>query len=157
MKKQLLIIFCLAVVVFAAACAKRSSTPPTNFGSPQRISSGEANASEPAIATAKDGTAYVAWVEHRGKEADVMLRRFKGTGEPLGDPVRINPQAGQATAWRGDPPTVALAADGTVCVGWTGRADPASGISPDIYLSASRDGGQSFAAPVKVNDDQKPA
>lgn len=156
MKKQLLIVFCLALLVFAAGCAKRPTTSANRFTSPQLISSKDANASEPAVATAKDGTACVVWVEHRGKEADVMLKRFNREGQALAEPVRINPQAGQATAWRGDPPTVAVAPDGTVYVGWTGRAESASRIPPDIYLSASRDGGKSFAAPVKVNDDPKP-
>lgn len=156
MKKQLLIVFFLAVLAFAVACARRPTTSTRHLSSPQLISSKDANASEPAVATAKDGTACVVWVEHRGKEADVMLKRFNREGQALGEPVRINPQTGQATAWRGDPPTVAVAQDGTVYVGWTGRAEPASRTAPDIYLSASRDSGQSFTAPVKVNDDPKP-
>lgn len=96
------------------------------------------------------------WVEHRGKDADVMFERFNGDGQSLGAAIRVNPQAGQATAWRGDQPTIAAAADGTIYVGWTGRADAASGSSPDIYLSASRDAGKSFDPPLKVNDDPKP-
>jgi hypothetical protein len=86
-----------------------------------------------------------------------MLRRVNETGQSVGDPIRINPQPGQGTAWRGDPPTVALATDGTLYVGWTARVESSSGNPADIYLSASRDGGKSFGSPVKVNDDQKPA
>jgi len=154
MKKRLLAVFCLTVMVFAG-CTKRPTTSANQLGSPQRISSGNANASEPAVVT-KDGTVYIVWVEHRGKDADVMFESFNGEGQSLGAAIRVNPQAGQATAWRGDQPTIAVAPDGTVYVGWTGRADTASGSSPDIYLSASRDGGKSFVAPVKVNDDPKP-
>ena len=52
-----------------------------------------------------DGSAYVAWVEHReNKEADVMLARVDAEGQMKDAPVRINPEAGEATAWRGDPP-----------------------------------------------------
>lgn len=156
MKKQLLVILTLFALVFVAGCTKRPTTPANQLGSPQRISSGTANASEPAIVT-KDGKVYVVWVEHRGKDADVMFESFNGEGQSLGATIRVNPQVGQATAWRGDQPTIAVAPDGTVYVGWTGRADSASGSSPDIYSSASRDGGKSFAAPVKVNDDPKPA
>lgn len=155
MKKQPLTVFLLVVMVTIGACTKRPGTASLKPGSPQRISSTEANASEPAI-VARDGTVYVVWVDHRGKEADVMLERFDNEGQTLGPAIRVNPQAGQATAWRGDQPTIAVAPDGTVYIGWTGRPDPAAGSSPDIYLSASRDGGKSFAAPVKVNDDQKP-
>jgi hypothetical protein len=156
MRKFLLAAVCFAVLVMSGGCTKRPRTAIGKPGSSQRISSGNTNASEPAIVT-KDGTVYVIWVEHRGKDADVMFERFSGEGQSFGAAIRVNPQAGQATAWRGDQPTIAVAADETVYVGWTGRADPASGSSPEIYLSASRDGGKSFAAPVKVNDDQKPA
>jgi hypothetical protein len=157
MKKEVLVISLFASLVFAAACSKSPSTASRNSGSPQRLSTNASSASEPAVATGMDGTLYVVWVEHRGKDADVMLKRLNNAGESLSDPIRINPQPGQATAWRGDQPTIAIAPDNTaVYVGWTGRAEAGSGISPDIYLSASRDGGKSFAPPVKVNDDQKP-
>ncbi|MDX6304601.1 MAG: hypothetical protein QOI77_1570 [Blastocatellia bacterium] len=155
--KQLLIIFFLITLAFQAACTKRRGESAASYGSPQRVSAADTNASEPAVTIAKDGGAYVVWVEHRDRDGDVMLRRFNGAGQPLGDPIRINPQPGQATAWRGDPPTVAVAADGTLYVGWTARVESSTGNLTDIYLSASRDGGKSFASPVKVNDDQKPA
>jgi hypothetical protein len=157
MKKQLLAAVCFASLVIVAGCTKRSATLTGNFGPPQLISPAEANASEPVLATTKDGDAYVVWVEHRGKDADVMLKHFNGEGQALGAPIRVNAKAGQATAWRGDPPTVAVADDGTIYVGWTGRVESSTGGPADIYLSASRDGGRSFAAPIKVNDDQKPA
>lgn len=155
--KQLLTVFFLIALAFGAACTIRRGGSAAGSASPQRVSATDTNASEPAVATAKDGGAYVVWIEHREKEADVMLRRFNGAGQPLGDPIRINPQPGQATAWRGDPPTVAVATDGTLYVGWTARVESANGNPADIYLSASRDGGKSFGSPVKINDDQKPA
>jgi hypothetical protein len=155
MKKRVLVVFCL-FYLFVAGCTKAPTTSRTHLDSPRRISSAEANASEPALVTTKDGNAYLVWVEHRGKDADVMFERFNVDGDANGAAIRVNPQAGQATAWRGDQPTIAVAVDGTIYVGWTGRADAASGSSPDIYLSASRDGGKSFAPPIRVNDDQKP-
>jgi hypothetical protein len=157
MKKQLQTVFFLAALAAGAACTKHLGESAPGSGSAQRVSAADTNASEPAVAIAKDGGAYVVWVEHRDKDADVMLRRFNGAGQPFGDPIRINPQPGQATAWRGDPPTVAVATDGTLYVGWTARVESANGNPADIYLSASRDGGKSFGSPVKVNDDQKPA
>jgi hypothetical protein len=68
--------------------------------------------------------------------------------------VRVNPKPGEATAWRGDPPTVAVAPDKTVYVGWTARL-ASEEHGNELYLSASRDGGQTFEPPVKVNDDGK--
>src|SRR5262249_33270590 len=72
-----------------------------------------------------------------------------------GSPVRVNSQPGIATAWRGDPPTIAQASDGTVFVGWTARA-VAENHTTDLYLSTSHDQGRTFSS-VKVNDDLKPA
>jgi hypothetical protein len=120
-----------------------------------RVSAEGVKAAEPSVAAAPDGAAYVAWVGHgAGKEADVWLTRFDGGGVQAGEAVRVNPSAGAATAWRGDPPDVAVAADGTVYVAWTARAAGADHATT-LYLSASRDGGRSFGAPVKVNDDAR--
>jgi hypothetical protein len=123
-----------------------------------RVSVEGTDAAEPAVASGRDGAAYVAWVEHRGKDADVLLARVGADGRTQGTPARVNPEAGAATAWRGDPPTLAAAPDGTVYVGWTARnASTGAQHANDLYLSASHDGGRTFAPPVKVNDDRKPA
>jgi hypothetical protein len=165
-KKFLLAASCVALLFLVSGCAKlsrerssekQSTMPFANVGQPTIVSSKDADAAEPAVAAAPDGSAFVVWVEHRGKEADVMLKHFNGDGQPIGPSVRVNPQMRQATAWRGDPPTIAIAPDGTVHVGWTARVDSDSAHGTNVYLSASRDQGQSFFAPVKVNDDQKPA
>src|SRR5918912_1962457 len=125
--------------------ASTSSSSPGNTSSnqpqPRRVSAENMDAGEPALATGTDGTIYVAWVEHRPqREADVWLARLSKTGEPLGQPVRVNPMSGEATSWRGDPPTIATARDGAIYVGWTRRTSE-HGHSSDLYLSRSRDGG----------------
>lgn len=122
-----------------------------------RVSSVDANAAEPAIATSPDGSVYVVWVEHGPKgAADVMIARFMSDGRRKDSPVRVNPQPGMATAWRGDPPTIAVSPDRTVLVGWTARAESKSNHATVMYLSASRDGGRTFDNPVRVNDDIQP-
>src|SRR5919107_128524 len=85
--------------------------------SPVRVSAEGLNAAEPAVASSRDGAAYVAWVEHgAGKEADVWLTRVdvaaKGAEGSANrtrvEPARANPNPGEATAWRGDAPSVAV-------------------------------------------------
>jgi len=118
-----------------------------------RVSAEGVNSAEPSVAAADGGAVYVAWVGHgAGREADVWLARFDREGKRETEPARVNPEAGGAAAWRGDPPVVAVADDGTVYVSWTARAAP-TGHATTLYLSASRDGGRSFDPPVKVNDD----
>ena len=124
---------------------------------PVRVSVGDADAAEPALAAAGDGSVFVTWVEHRaGREADVWLSHLDREAKPQGAPVRVNPQPGEATAWHGDPPAVVVAPDNTIFVTWTAGVKGAK-HGNTLYLSASRDGGRSFAPPVKVNDDVKPA
>jgi len=158
----LAVIFFLSLLIFSG-CKKTNLHAETSkrlasLSPPLRVSSVEMDAAEPAIATAPDGTFYVVWVNHGPKsQADVMIAHFSIEGQMEGPPVRVNNQPGTATAWRGDPPTVAVAPDHTVLVGWTARVESESGHATDIYLSSSRDDGQTFGAAVKVNDDTKPA
>src|SRR4051812_5747428 len=161
--KKSLIITLAALLLLATGCAQQSkqksettSAPGSDAIKPVRVSAENADAAEPALSAAPDGTAYVVWVEHReNKEADVMLAHLDSEGKMKDAPVRVNPQAGTATAWRGDPPTVKVAPDGTVYVGWTARFADAQAHGNDLYVSASRDGGRTFEQTVKVNDDGK--
>ena len=132
--------------------ATRNPAPPQ----PIQISASGIDAAEPATASAADGTFYVAWVNHDAKQADVMIAGFTDTGAMNGQPVRVNRQAGVATAWRGDQPSVAIGADGAVYVVWTARVDAGDKHGTDVYLSVSNDRGQSFSSEVKINDDKVP-
>lgn len=168
MTKQRTISACL-LLLLAAGCTQQSNLKRetgelpepslTQSMQPVRVSGENVDAAEPSIAAARDGSAYVVWIEHREKkEADVFVARLDNEGRMAGAPVRVNPQAGEAKGWRGDPPTIAVAPDQTIYVGWTARL-PGKGHGTTLYLSASRDEGRSFVAPVKVNDDDaaKPA
>jgi hypothetical protein len=123
-----------------------------------QLSADGVDAAEPVTAASSDGKFYVAWVNHDAKnQADVMISRFDGQGKVRGAPVRVNPQPGIATAWRGDPPSVAVDKDGSVYVVWTARVEADGKKGTDLYLSVSNDMGQTFAAPVKINDDKIPS
>jgi hypothetical protein len=161
--KKTAIITSLALLLLLAGCAREaqqseaaaSHPPPTNSLKPVRVSAENTDAAEPTVAPAPDGTIFIAWVEHReNKESDVMLAHLDREGRAMRETVRVNGEAGEATAWRGDPPTVAVSSDGTIYVGWTARV-AAQAYANDLYLSVSRNGGNSFEPPVKVNDDEK--
>ena len=130
---------------------------PAPAGPALRVSADGSNAAEPAIAAVADGRIFVAWVEHRAdKGADVFVREFDSSGSAKADSVRVNPEAGTAKAWRGDPPTIRVGGNGTIFVGWNAATEGSAGAS-NLQLSVSSDGGRSFAPPVKVNDDSAPA
>jgi len=145
-----------SLVLLSTSSCRSGGRQVSVSGAPIRVSAADANGAEPAIAAAANGSFFVAWVNHGpARDADVMVAHFSPEGAIQGSAVRVNSQPGVATAWRGDPPTIAIAPDQTVFVGWTGRVQPDSGHATDIYLSASRDQGRTFSQPVKVNDDQK--
>lgn len=166
-----LVALCAAPALLASGCSraikptekaesraadKSIETHKTNTASPVRVSAEGTEAAEPAINAGADGSIYVAWVEHgTDGKADVWLSRYDGEGRAASPHARVNPNAGEATAWRGDQPTLAVSRDGTVYVGWTAR-DETAAHAGTLYLSASRDGGRSFGPPTKVNDDHKP-
>lgn len=121
-----------------------------------RVSAPGSDAAEPVIATDNEGNIYVAYVEHTDKAADVYLQKFasiKDAGiKTVGERVRINPVPGQVKAWRGDQPTVQTRGE-KVFIGWNERTDTTKDAGNDLMLSVSEDGGKTFAAPVKINDD----
>lgn len=162
-ENKIRVIALLLLALFASGCKRSTATsttaaPVPSVGAPISISLADGNAAEPALAVAREGSVYVAWVNHEPeRRADVMFARLSKDGHIEGTPVRVNPQAGTATAWRGDPPTLAIAPDNTIFVGWTGRVESNEGQATNIYLSASHDQGRTFGTPVKVNDDAKPS
>ncbi|HEX8142080.1 MAG TPA: sialidase family protein [Pyrinomonadaceae bacterium] len=160
MEKIVLLLACACLLLLlASGCARylnKNSGSIVQVGQPVRVSQENTDAAEPAVAAAPDGTAYVAWVVHRAnKESDVFVAHLDGEGRATGEPVRVNEKAGEATAWRGDQPTIRVAPDGSIYVGWTGRV-AGERHATNLYLSASHDGGRTFSPPSKVNDDQKP-
>ena len=146
------------MLVSLAGCKQLANTRGAQAEKPRavQISAPGIDAAEPSTAAAADGTFYVAWVNHDAKQADVMLAHFNSDGQMQGTPVRVNRQPAVATAWRGDQPSVAVGRDGAVYVLWTARVDAGDKHGTDVYLSVSKDGGQSFASEVKANDDKTP-
>jgi hypothetical protein len=122
------------------------------------VSAPGADAAEPAVASDAAGNISLAYVVHNAdKTADLFFQRFGPDSKPLGEKVRVNPAPGTVKAWRGDPPTVRVAGDGAVFIGWTVKVESAQKSASDLILSVSRDNGKSFEAPVRVNDDTAPA
>jgi len=152
LQKILISVFCFLCLAALTGCLVMTGSAPRAM----QISAPGVDAAEPATAPAADGTFYVTWVNHDGGQADVMIARFNSDGRMQGSPVRVNREAGIATAWRGDQPSVAVAADGAVYVVWTARVDSAGKHGTDLYLSASHDLAQTFSTEVKINDDKVP-
>jgi hypothetical protein len=155
MKKEikLFALLVFSVVFFTSACGKLQTTNSNEI----LVSAPATDSAEPVITSDLEGNLYILYVEHgANKTADVYLQKFSGEAKQTGERVRINPEEGVASAWRGDPPTIKIGRDGTVYIGWTARVKITEGSANNLYLSISKDGGKSFVAPVKVNDDKAP-
>lgn len=153
---RILVWSCLVSLLFVTGCNRFSANASHATFQPKQISAADVDAAEPVTVSAPDGGFYVAWVNHNANnQSDVMLARFDNDGAASSSPVRVNQQAGIATAWRGDPPSVAVT-DRAVYVLWTARVESQGKSGTDLYFSVSNDRGKSFAAPVKVNDDKTP-
>ena len=154
MKRFIIALSLVWFVTFGGCHSIQTKLPLTEI----LVSKADADTAEPAVAADSAGNIYVLDVEHgANKTADVFVQKITDDGTKESDKVRINPNEGQATAWRGDPPTIKIGTDNRVYVGWTARVETAEGNADDLYLSVSRDGGKNFDAPVKVNDDRLPA
>jgi hypothetical protein len=147
--------FLIAVAVATLGCSSVRSSG--NLKQTVRVSADGAEAAESAVAALKDGTVLIAWVEHGpGKDADLFVRKYSAEGAPAGESLRVNTLAGQAAAWRGDPPVISEGPD-AVYIGWTARTDaPGAAGGTDFYISALRKATGAFDPPVKVNDDKLP-
>jgi hypothetical protein len=147
---------------FLAGCTSENLPPQTNVEVDSQhsiqISTPDIDAAEPAVAAASDGGVFVVWVEHgTNKTADIFLQKFDAEGKPASVKTQVNPNVGEATAWRGDPPTINVGADGAIYIGWTKRVKTETASGTDFYVSVSRDGGKTFQSTAKVNDDNAPA
>lgn len=119
------------------------------------VSDPAVDAAEPAVAADGEGNIYVAYVEHNpDKTADLYVQKYDRDFHPAGYVARVNPVPGQVKAWRGDPPVMTLANDGTLYIGWIVKVDSTEKIDAnDLVVSVSKDGGRSFNAPVRVSDN----
>jgi len=153
---RILVWSCLVGLLFVTGCSRSSANSSRATFQPKQISAADADAAEPVTISAPDGGFYVAWVDHNANnQSDVMLARFDSDGTAVGAPARVNQDAGVATAWRGDPPSVAIT-DRAVYVLWTARVESQGKSGTDLYFSVSNDQGKTFAPTVKVNDDKVP-
>jgi hypothetical protein len=111
----------------------------------------EAHVSAPAVAVGRDGKTVLAWIGQHGHENHLFAVRL-GTGAK---PVRVNPD-GLLVDSLHQPPGLALGPDDEIYVSWSSRKPvPEGGLfASDLRLSRSLDGGQTFEAPLRVNEDR---
>ncbi|HEY7653409.1 MAG TPA: sialidase family protein [Methylomirabilota bacterium] len=111
----------------------------------------EFHASGPAVAVGADGAPLVTWAAQEGHANHLYVLRIAEGGAP----VRVNPD-GLAVEALHHPPRIAVAAGGPLYVSWSSEKAKPEGtlFASDLRLSRSLDGGRSFEAPLRVNEDR---
>ncbi len=105
---------------------------------------------EPAIAVASDRSVYAVWTDPRNgaRGSDIYFSKSTDLGATWSPNFFLNDDTGNRPQ---SAPDVAIDALNTVYVAWSDSRDTNTG--PDIYGTRSINGGASFAANARVNDD----
>jgi hypothetical protein len=137
--------------VLLAACARGGSDPRPIPGRRVEIAHPaplhEVHVSEPSLALGQGGEAHVAWLRDDPGGRHVWIARVE---ETAAEPVRVDPPELAVDSHQA--PALAVAPDGAVHLAWSSRR-PDGGS--DLRLSTSRDGGRSFAPPLRVSEDSR--
>jgi len=142
------------ILVLVLCCCTRPGPRTSDPKNEVKVSTAGSDPAEPAITADADGNIYVLYVDHAAdKTADLYLQKLDSNLKQIAERVRINPEPGIVKSWAGDSPTVAIAPDRSIYVGWTTRA----GEGTNYVASVSHDDGTTFSPPTKINDDVAPA
>ena len=104
---------------------------------------------EPAIAVDGSGTLYVVYRGGVSSTIDVWVTKSADGGLTWGVPSKVNDVSGFVQVSQSYGPAIVLAPNGVAYVAFE---DWRNG-DPDIYASSSTDGGATWSANVRVNDD----
>ncbi len=123
-----------------------------SFNPSQRINNDATGAEQahPSIALGPDRSAYVVWDDPRtgGRGRDIYFTKSTDLGNTWVPNILINDDTGNIAQ---TDPAIAVDETGAIFLAWTdGRT---TNTAPDIYATRSTNGGSSFAANVKVNDE----
>jgi PKD repeat protein len=109
-----------------------------------------ADHAHPAIAVAPDRSVLAVWDDPRNlaRGRDIYFSKSTDLGNTWSANIIVNDDVGGTSQ---DAPDIAVNPAGTIFVAWSDSRN--ANTAPDIYATRSTNGGASFAANVKVNDD----
>ncbi len=125
--------------------------------------------SHPTIALGPKGELYVAWEDYRNQQSDIYFTRSTDGGKSFSTNIRINDDGGNAPQIS---PSITVAGLGVVLLAWADFRNGSVTLPPptpatgeqyrwelarqgngDIYVARSSDGGATFSANRRINDD----
>ncbi len=147
-------IICIALLLLAPLlqyCEKPSGTPLASF---QKIPApARGNSGEPNLTRSPQGEVYLSWVEAGEMDAHVLkFSRWNGTGWAA--PGTIAEGTGWFVNWA-DFPSVVAGEEGWLAAHWLAKSGEDT-YAYNVNIAISRDGGQSWRAPLVPHDDGTP-
>ena len=104
------------------------------------------------VATAPDGTVYVAWRHiYPPNLRDMAVARSTDGGRTFASPVRVSEDGWAIDGCPDDGPSLAVDARGVVHIAWPTLV-PGSDSGKAIFYSYSQDGGRTFAARMRLDE-----
>jgi hypothetical protein len=148
-RSRILLSLLLLLALPVAGAGAPSPPPPLELVHP--AGGHDVHVSAPALAVDATGKPLVAWTTG-GHDGNTAFVARPGDG---GAPVRVSP-AGMSVDSLHQAPGLAVGPGGEVYVTWSAtKPKPAGALfASDLYLSRSLDGGRTFEAPLRVNDDR---
>jgi Neuraminidase (sialidase) len=142
--------------IFVAALGDATTFPQRTFPRdiPVNDRARAVSPANPRIAAGATGQLAVIWEDERTGSKDIYAATSTDGGETWSTDVRVNdddPTGGMPT--NQEQPVIAAGSNGTLYALWT---DGRNG-NDDIYAAFSTDGGETWSANVRVNDDQTDA
>ena len=104
----------------------------------------------PAIAVGPDRSVYAVWDDPRngGRGGDIYFSRSSNLGGTWAPNIFVNDDTGNVPQ---DNAAIAVNPAGSIFMTWSDSRN--ANIAPDIYATRSTNGGATFAANMKVNDE----
>lgn len=113
------------------------------FYEPINLSYTSGHAFAPSIDVGPDGEVYVAWHDNDPGNQDIFFAKSLNNGKTYSTPINVTENTGNSSFV-----DIAVADNGVIFLVW---ADNTEGDS-DIYLSFSRDDGDSFVSPINITN-----
>ena len=115
---------------------------------------GSADQRNPSLAADESGGLYVVWSDRRNGNYDIYFARSTDGGNTWSANVKVNSGADSL-----DQRTPSLAVDGSggLYVAWNDGFYGSAALSADIYFAQSTDGGATWSAQVRLDDDTNSA
>ena len=128
----------------------KSSDGGRTWTAPTRVNSdtGGASQADPTLALDSANNIYIAWVDGRGGTNDIFFSKSTDGGLSFS----ANPRVNDVTTSFQTEPSIAVDGQGLVHVAWTDNRNQFT-TGPDIYYGNSTDGGLTFNANLRVNND----